>query len=330
MGITAVLLAGCGSSTAAGVGKLFVVRHMTNPTASDAPIFVAIDQGYFKQNGIDLQLQLNAAGGSGTSLLNGDTDAENLSLNGIASLRSSGKKLIAIYALLRRSTVGLVVSKAALASHHLSPTQPLGDRLRGLKGLRFGVTSPGSGNDVATRYLLQQGGLDPDKDAQVITVGSFTGQTSALNTNQIDAFVGPPPVPQQVAQQTGGAVLVSAADGEVPGLADFYFAVLGMRDDFVSQHADAVRGYDRALRQAYAYLKDHRDDTIKSIQKRLPNLDADTIGIGYDVVFKTFSPDGRFDPAVIKANLELYQNAKVIDTIPSLSEGVMWTNQYNP
>ena len=325
-----IFMMGCGSTTAApGGGTLVTIKHSTNPTASDAAIFVALDQGFFRQNGINLQLSLHPRGVDGAALLSGESNVENLGFNQVADLRRQGKDVIGVYALLRRSTVSMVVSNKAAAAKGLSPDQPLAERLRRLKGLRFGITAPGTANDVATRYLLRLGGHNPETDAQVISLGSFAGQTAALSADQIDAFVGPPPVPQQVALRGGGIILIKSSIGEVPGLANFYFAVLTMRSDFVAQNPGAVRSYDRALQQAYAWIVTHREGALKSVEQRLINIDAATVALGYDTVFPTFSPDGRFTPEYVASTLDIFKQAGVLDTIPSLAEGGLWTNRYS-
>jgi ABC-type nitrate/sulfonate/bicarbonate transport system substrate-binding protein len=231
--------------------------------------------------------------------------------------------------MIRRSTIDMVVSNKALAAKGLSPDQPLADRLRKLKGLRFGITAPQTATDSATRYLLKQGGYNPDTDAQIIRVGSFAGQTAALESDQIDAFVGPPPVPKQVVLKGEGKILVSSSAGEVPGLANYYFANLTMRSDFVAKNPAATRAYVKSMREAYAWMVTHRDGALKSVEKRLPSIDPATIALGYDEIFVTFSPDGRFTPAYVASTLDVLKQGGVLESPPSAAEGVIWTNQYN-
>ena len=328
-----LLLVACGSSSAGGQGatRTFAMTQSTAPSASIAVIYVAYDQGFFKKNGIDMRLTLRPAGGLGPpALVNGDTDVADIGFNDIANLRNQGKNTIAVYDLLRRVTSDLVVSNQALAAKGLSPEQPLQDRLHGLRGLRLGITSPGAASDVLTRYLLKQAGINPDSDVQIIKLGSFAGLTAGLSANQIDAFFGAPPSPQQAVQKGLGKILVSSSAGQVPSLQNFYYMMLTMRSDYVARNPEAARAYVKSIHEAYAWMLTHRDGALQSLQQRLPGVDPATVTLGYDAVFDSLSHDGRFDARTVRSTVDAFKLTGALDTVPSLSEGVMWTNKFNP
>jgi NitT/TauT family transport system substrate-binding protein len=305
------------------------MKQSTAPVAYLDPVYVAYDQGFFNEHGIDMTLTIRPAGGLGpAALVSGDSDVVDLAFNDIANLRNQGKNTIALYDLVTRVTSELVMSNKAIAAQGVSASQPVDQRLKALKGLRLGITSPGAASDVMTRYLLKQAGLNPDTDARIIRLGSFAGLASGLAADQIDAFFGAPPTPEQVQQKGDGKIIVSSAKGEIPALSKFYYVVLTMRSEYVDKNPDAVRGYLAALRQAVDWMKTHREDALKSLQHRLPAVDPATLALGYDAIFGTISKDGRFNPDIVKLTLDAYHQTGVLETVPSTAEGTMWTNKF--
>src|SRR5207249_890676 len=65
--------------------------------------------------------------------------------------------------------------------------------IQGLKGKKVGVSNVGGSSDIATRAALKSAGLDPDKDVNIIAVGSHANRTAALLAGTIDAGVDDPP-----------------------------------------------------------------------------------------------------------------------------------------
>ena len=327
-----LLLAGCGSTSTAtpATTGLLPIRESATPAADVAIVYVAYDQGFFKRNGLDLTLTERPGGGLGpTALVNGDTDVVEISLFDVANLRNQGRNTMAVYELQRRGSSDMLVSNAVLASRGLSRDQPIADRLKALKGLRFGVTAPGAPSDVNIRNLLTIAGFDPEHDAQIIHLGSFAGLVAGVSSNQIDAFLSVPPNAQQAAQKGLGKIFISLSAGDVPELRNFYNEVLVMRSDFVAKNPETVRRYVKAMKEAYAFMLDHRDASVASLQKRLPNIDPAAVALGYDALFDVVSATGRFDPKVVKSTVETFHRVGVLDKVPSTDEGVMWTNKYN-
>src|SRR5207249_7743951 len=70
--------------------------------------------------------------------------------------------------------------------------------------------SPGAPTDLFARYYVRQAGLDPDKDVQIIRIGSIAGLLAALRSDQIDGYMLSAPSPQQVEQQGLGQILIKS------------------------------------------------------------------------------------------------------------------------
>ena len=332
----AVTLAACGGgggSNGSGGGDTLTqtvhLRQAAVPLAYMAPLYVAADQGFFAKNKIDMKVSDLPAGSlEAPALVNGDIDIADVGFNDIANLRAQGKNLVALYDLLNRVTMDFVVSNKFLKDHNLSPSQPLQDRFKGMKGMKIGITAPGAPTDVFARYYLKQAGYNPDTDAQIIRVGSAGGLLAALKTGQIDAYMLSAPSPEQVEQQGFGTILIKSSAGQVPDLAKFYYVVLAVRADWAQQNPAAAKAYVRSIQQANDWMRTHHDETVKILQKTFPSTDAATLALGYDSLLGGISKDGRFDARTVQSTVDLYKQYGVITSSPDSADGVMWTNKY--
>ncbi len=339
LGVTvamAVFAAACGGGGGATSGgssdTLTQTVHMKQaavPLAYMAPLYVAVDQGFFAKNKIDMRVSDLPAGSlEAPAVINGDIDVADVGFNDIANLKAQGKNMIAIYDLLTRVTMDFVVSNKFLKDHNLSTSQPLQDRLKGMKGMKIGITAPGAPTDVFARYYLKQAGYNPDTDAQIIRIGSAGGLLAALKTGQIDAYMLSAPSPEQVEQQGFGTILIKSSAGQVPDLAKFYYVVLGVRADWAQQNPAVVKAYVKSIQQANDWMRSHHDETVKILQKTFPSTDPATLALGYDSLLGSISKDGKFDAKNVQSTVDLYKQYGVVTSSPDTSEGVMWTNKY--
>jgi len=140
-----------------------------------APLYMAIDKGYFAAEGLDVTLdysyetngvQLVAAGELPFSIASGEQ---------VLLARAQGLPVVYVLAWFQKFPVALV-SKAELGI--TSPAE--------LKGKRIGSPTLDGASFVGLRALMAEGGLKPD-DAAVTAIGF--NQAAALSAGQVDVAV---------------------------------------------------------------------------------------------------------------------------------------------
>jgi len=318
------------AATPSGLTQDVNMKQNIGPLAYYAPLHVGVQQGFFKANHINMSLvDLPAGSLDAPAILNGDIEVGDVGFNDIASLKAQGKDLIAIYDLQNRVTLDFVVANKFLKDHNLSPTMPLADKFKGLKGMRIGISSPGAPTDLFARYYVRQAGLDPDKDVQIIRIGSIAGLLAALRSDQIDGYMLSAPSPQQVEQQGLGQILIKSSAGEVPQLANFYYTVFAMRADYIQKNPAIVTAYVKAVQQANDWMRQHHDETVAILRKVNPSVDPATMQLAYDLLLGSISKDGKFEQKAVQDTANFYKDAGVIQSVPDTAEGVMWTNKFH-
>jgi NitT/TauT family transport system substrate-binding protein len=144
------------------------------PDITTAGVYFAMENGYFKREGLDVQVTRYP--GSTTAmraLLSGEADVVETGGDTAFLAMESGAKIDILLSPVARST-DMVVAKAPIAS------------LADLKGKSFAVSAPGSPGDVLGRLLLQKSGVDPSQ-VQIVGLGSPADRIKALLGGKVDS-----------------------------------------------------------------------------------------------------------------------------------------------
>lgn len=144
------------------------------------PFTVALQLGYFKQEGLDVQVNELLGGSKSTeALVGGSVDFALGSLEHAIYLRAKGIDVKGI--VLFTKSYGAVLSlKPVLAKTYKSPSD--------LKGLTIGITAPGSSMALALDILLAKGNL-PTSATSMVAIGGGAGAVAAAKSGRLDGVV---------------------------------------------------------------------------------------------------------------------------------------------
>ncbi len=155
--------------------KLILAMAVTPPNLVHIPPYLAKDLGYFREEGLDVEI-ISFEGGVGSLrvLLAGQVDLTLTSGDPPIIARARGAQVRLIYSTSPRLEAVLTVQ---------------GDikELKDLKGRKIGIQEPNGFADILSRRALAKAGLKP-ADAQFIST-STAGRVPALVTGQVDTGV---------------------------------------------------------------------------------------------------------------------------------------------
>jgi NitT/TauT family transport system substrate-binding protein len=142
------------------------------------PLTIAERRGYFKKEGLNVEIN-DFAGGSKAlqAVVGGSADIACGAYEHTLYMANKGVALKAIA--LQANSFGLVVG---VGKEKAGAYKSLSD----LKGLKFGVTSPGSASAIGLRMLLSKAGLT-DNDVSIIGIGGGAASVVAVKSNKVDA-----------------------------------------------------------------------------------------------------------------------------------------------
>lgn len=268
------------------------------PSLINLPLYVAQANGFFAREGLEVQLVLLAAGTeAATALLSSSVDFVATSIDKIALLRNRGQTNVkAIVGLQSQPTQSLVLRKDLEGKFPAADIKSLAG-----KGLRLGISTPGSGTDVGLRSLLKYYRVDPDKDVQIIaTRGQTDVAIAALVQGSIDGFFFPEPGPTQAVQMNLGFRFLDYSKEGPESLRRVAYTAMLTRDDIIEKKPAIAEKLVRAVaRAADAMRKDPRIAIAAAHEYVSKQLPAELIG----AVVAQGAP--YFTPDIPKQNVEI-------------------------
>jgi NitT/TauT family transport system substrate-binding protein len=227
--------------------------------ANGMPYAVAMEKGFFQQEGADVSGILSSAGGGTTvrNLMTGHLSFGEIDLAGTVAAIQQGADLKII------SEDVLTVAEFVWAVKPDSPIKSLQD----LKGKKIGYTNPRSTSQALDILLLEHAGLKPE-DAELVKTGGFGEAAVALNTGLIDASALADPVWSKNKAQF--RILVTASDA-LPPLCNVICVTTG---EAAASKGDFIRAILRGRRKAVEFMSAHPDEAA-AIVANAYNLDVE-------------------------------------------------------
>ncbi|MDR5800011.1 ABC transporter substrate-binding protein [Caballeronia sp. LZ001] len=144
------------------------------------PMLVAKQRGYFKDEGLDVTIAA-FSGGSKTleALLGGSSDMVAGAYSNTITMATKGQHLVVVAA--QVICPGWIFGVSQKREGEVKSAKDL-------KGMRIGVSAPGSSTHMALNYILHKAGLQ-SSDVSIIGVGQAAGAVAAVRAGQIDALI---------------------------------------------------------------------------------------------------------------------------------------------
>ena len=244
---------------------------------------VAHKRGFFKEDGLDVEIIRMNANVSITALATGDIDYTTI-----------------FGSVVRAAIRGLPIR--VVASFLDSPTQMLIARpeyksVKELKGKTLGVSSFGATADVSARMMLKYSGIDPEKEMKIIALGGDQARFSALKEGIVDVIVISPPADAE-GRKLGFQVLARAYE-----LFKFPFVGLGVNLKKINDKPDEVKRVLKALIKANRYIRANREGSIQVLME-WGRTAKDNAAASYDSVVRVFNADGTIPEDGMRLVLE--------------------------
>jgi NitT/TauT family transport system substrate-binding protein len=248
--VAALTLSACGgNSTAAGGEKGLTTLKVGLFAAADvAPIFVGKEQGFFKEEGLDIQTQMLDGGAAVTAaVIAGDAE---IGFSNPVSLVVARSKGLPVTVVAPASAAGKDASEAyaAVLVKKDSPIQSTAD----LGGKTVAVNALGNILEVTLRNALDKAGVDP-QSVKLVEI-PFSQMPSVLANGQVDAgFMVEPFVTQSTVDGQARAVAhpYEEAAPSLPG------AVYFSTEKFVGGDSETVKAFRRALEKSVKYSNEN-------------------------------------------------------------------------
>ena len=247
---------GCGNSSDVKTIELNEVTH----SVFYAPLYIAIENGYFEEEKIDVKLT-NGGGAdkSMTALLSGTADVALMGPETVVYVYNQGKKdAPKVFGQLTKRDGSFLVSR------NEEPNFKWED-LRGkeiLAGRKGGVPA------MTFEYMLNELGLYNGTDVTLNFDVQFNMMTSAFISGTADYCTVFEPTASEYESEGKWHIVGSVGEqsGEIP-----YTSFIAL-DSYISSNQDTVKGFLRALKKAFEFLNTHTEKEVaEAIVKQFPS-----------------------------------------------------------
>jgi NitT/TauT family transport system substrate-binding protein len=246
-----------------------VISAYSNISADDWIPWYAFEKGIFKDNGLEVDLQ-SINGGSQTSaaLISGNIQIGQFGGSEALSANAGGADVVIVANLAPVYPYKLYVQKGIKTIADLKTKNPRA---------RVGVSNAGGSSDIATRSALKAAGIDPEKDVDIVAVGSHANRTAALLAGTIDAGVDDPPEDLELVK-AGLTPLIDLASQKLPAANTGVI----MQRTYLNANRATVQAYVDSLVIARLKMKSDKAGAVAVLGKYFKLDNQDALNSAYD------------------------------------------------
>jgi NitT/TauT family transport system substrate-binding protein len=234
------------------------------PVVDMAPFFSAVDSGYFKNEGLDVQVVTAPSGPKAIeSLIGGDLDIAVTSYPGAFAAQAK-----------KAADIKIVTDLyAARPGHGVLVAPPNGSikRPEDAGGKKIAVTSTGSISDLALMSVLESKGVDI-KSIQWVPM-PLPDMGTALQRGNIDGAVVIEPFVTMTEKSIGAVPITDIATGPTAELPMSGFASLAK---WVTANPNTLAAFQRALAKGVRDVKSDRTGKLEPVLVKYVKIDAAT------------------------------------------------------
>ncbi len=253
---------GCKSTDGKTTVRLNEVTH----SVFYAPLYLAIENGYFEQENIEIELTNGGgADSSMTAVLSNSADIGLMGPETVIYVHNQGKKdLPKVFGQLTQKDGSFLVSRVAEPDFEWSD-------LRGkeiLAGRKGGVPA------MTFEYVLNNLDMENGVDFTLNFDVQFNMMTSAFLSGVADYCTVFEPTASEYQASGKWHIVASVGEesGEIP-----YTSFIAL-DSYINNNTDTIKGFLRALKKAYEYIASHTEyEVAVSIVKQFPSTTINSI-----------------------------------------------------
>jgi NitT/TauT family transport system substrate-binding protein len=296
--LVSTTLAGCGNKTSSTQSKNSTTKVRLNEVTRSvfyAPFYVAMNQGFFKAEGLDIDLTI----GQGA-----DKTMQEV-MSGNADIGFCGPEQTIYINVQKRENYPILFAQLTQTdgSFLVSRKQEANFSWESLQGKTILGGRPGGVPEMALEYALKKHGLVNEKNITIITNVAFAAAPGAFKggTGEYAALF--EPSGSMLEKDKSGYIVASV--GKEVGTMPYtcYFTT----KSYLDKHSDVIEKFTRAIYKGQLWVDSHNDaEVAEQIKSFFPGTDVDILAN----VTKNYRAINAFahDPILKEENLNILEN----------------------
>lgn len=260
------LFIGCGHKNKTNDDLVTVKLNEVVRSVFYAPMYVAINNGYFEDEGINIELSTGqGADKTMQQVLSGSSDIGFCGPEQIIYIYNQGREdYPVLFAQLTATDGSFLVGRQEDENFEFQD----------LEGKTIIGGRPGGVPEMTLEYVLRKHGLDPKNDVELITNLDFTATSGAFKAGTGDYVALFEPTASILEQDKSGVVLASIGEnaGTIPYTC--YFST----KSYISENPEIIEKFTRAIYRGQQYVLTHSEENVSTIIKDFfPGTEEDLI-----------------------------------------------------
>lgn len=231
-----------------------------------APMYVAINKGFFKEYGIDIEL---------TTGQGADKTMQQV-LSGSADIGFCGPEQVIYIYNQKREDYPIIFAQLTQRDGSFLVGRKAEENFKweDLKGKTIIGGRPGGVPEMALEYVLKNNKLDPNKDVKLITNLAFTATAGAFKSGTGDYVALFEPTATMLEKDNSGKIVASIGKsaGVIP------YTCFFTTKSYMDMKADVIENFTKAIYKGQQWVLNNSDkDIAKEIISFFPGTDEDVI-----------------------------------------------------
>lgn len=242
-----------------------------------APLYVAIEKGYFKDENIDLTLVTGfGADKTMTAVISGEADIGFMGSEASVYMYSEGASdYVVNFAQLTQRAGNFLVARQD--NEHF--------QWEDLKGKTVLGGRKGGMPEMVFEYILKENGIDPEKDLTIIQNIDFGSTAPAFADGRGDFTIEFEPGATSLESEGKGHVIASLGkdSGYVP------YTAFSAKKSYLKENPDVIQRFTNALQKGMDYVRSHSPSETASVIK--PQFPETTLEMITTIVTRYYEQD---------------------------------------
>ncbi|MFC4321646.1 ABC transporter substrate-binding protein [Litchfieldia salsa] len=272
-----------------------------------APLYVALSEGFFEEEGLEIDLTTTAGGDKTmTAILSDGIDIGLVGSETSIYVEAQGSTDPVInFAQLTQTDGTFLVSREKIDNFdwgQLKDSTFLGQRKGGMP-------------QMVGEYVLKQHGIDPRNDLELIQNVDFANIASAFSSGTGDFVQLFEPTASIFEEEGRGYIIASFGEesGHVP------YTTFMAKQSTIDENGEAIEKFTRAIYKAQQWVKDHKPEEIaEAISEQFPDTSIDLL----TTVVDRYKSQGSFATDPILGEEEWVNLQNIMDEAGELPERI--------
>lgn len=288
-----ILLSGCGADGATDADAAAADKELKKLVIAEPlhytgylPLYVAQQEGYFEEEGLEVEMLQAAGGAHVTSVVSGDAWGVigGPESNALANIGNSDP-IISVSNVVNRANVYLMAKKGT------APAGGSDEELKAfIEGKKVNAGRHGGTPNLLTQYLLLELGLDPKKDVQLLEPADGSTVVAMVQQGAADIANGAEP---QISDGMEKGVW-DEPFYKFHDMGDYAYSVLSVKKSTIEKDPETVQKAVNAVVKALKAIQEDQGMAMKVLKAEFPTLSDAAAQAALDRAFEDqlWSPDG--------------------------------------